>query len=433
MKVILLLAGKSKRFWPLGEKTLFPLCGKTLLEHQVERLRAAGLEEILLVGGEHNLEEARSIFPDFPLTQQENLELGMRGALLSALPQCGTDSVLIVCGNDIIEPNGYQSLIEAVEKDDVQGALLAQEVDRYFPGGYLTVDGDRITGIEEKPGEGNEPSNLVNIVTHIHGDASLLLEALQEVDENRDDGYEQGLQKLFGAHRYSAVPYLGTWQAVKYPWHLLELLPILLDDIREQSIHSSATVHPTAVITGNVILKEGVKIMPHATVVGPCFVGKDSIIANNALVRGSSIGESCVVGYNSEVKGSIFHSDIWTHMTYIGDSVIGRNVSFGGGSVIGNLRLDEQPISSVVNGREIDTGLVKFGTIIGNNCRLGIQTGMNPGVKIGSGSFISSGTFLSEDVPEKQFARMKDGVVKISENRTPPPPMEKREEFRKKI
>src|SRR3989344_8965640 len=85
VNTFLLLAGRSTRFWPLSEKTLFPVCGKTLLEHQVARLREGGVGNIILVGGEHNLEDARKIFPDLPTVKQENLKLGMRGAVLSAL------------------------------------------------------------------------------------------------------------------------------------------------------------------------------------------------------------------------------------------------------------------------------------------------------------------------------------------------------------
>ena len=351
----------------------------------------------------------------------------MRGALLSALPQCGSEPIMIVSGNDVIDPSGYKSLIDS----NGDGAILAQKVDQYFPGGYLTLENDRITGIVEKPGEGNEPSNLVNIVAHAHKDPVALLAALQDVDKSSDDGYEQALQKLFGTLQYHAVPYEGVWQAVKYPWHLLQLLPILLNEITEQSIHPSATVHETVVITGNVVIDEGAKIFPHATIVGPCYIGKRSIVANNALVRGSCIGDDCVVGYSCEVKDSLLHSHVWSHMSYIGDSVVGRNVSFGGGSVTGNLRFDEQAVSSKVNGTEVNTGLIKFGNIIGDDCRLGIQSGTSPGVKIGSGSFIGSKVLVEEDVPEKSFLRMRNGTVQILENKADAPQPEARESFRK--
>src|ERR1035437_8706026 len=110
MKVLLLLAGRSRRFWPLSEKSLFPVCGQPLLGHQLARLRAAGFDDIILVGGAHNLPEGSTLFPDLPTVQQENLDLGMQGALLSALPQVGKEPVLIVSSNDIVESSGFEEL-----------------------------------------------------------------------------------------------------------------------------------------------------------------------------------------------------------------------------------------------------------------------------------------------------------------------------------
>ncbi len=373
------------------------------------------------------------LYPNAVLVEQENLAQGMRGALLSALPAIGAEDILVVGANDVIDPTAYRSTVAAGKQKGRNGALLGQTVAQYFPGGYLSVDGDRITGIVEKPGAGNEPSNLVNIVCHYHADGAVLLEALRAIDDANDDGYgyEKALDGLFGTASYAAVPYDGAWQAVKYPWHLLSLLPILLQDIQKPHIHKSASIHPTAVVEGPVVIEEGVKVFPHATIVGPCCIGKGSVIANNALVRQSSIGDHCVVGYNTEVKGSVLHSHVWTHMSYIGDSIIGRNVSFGGGSMTGNLRLDEGTIVSVVDGEKVDSGLQKFGAVIGDDCRLGVRTTMNPGVKIGSGTFVSSGALVEEDIADKQFARMKAGVLQCSDNRGTTPNPEDRVNFRK--
>lgn len=432
MKTLLLLAGRSTRFWPLEDKTLFPVCGKTLLEHQIDRLKRGGCDDIVIIGGTHNLGAAQKLVPDAQFVEQQDLDLGMRGALLDALPVCGEEAVLIVSGNDVIDPAAYKAVTDEAANVD-GGALLAQEVTGYFPGGYLTVEGSRVTGIVEKPGEGNEPSNLVNIVAHAHNNASALLAALQDVDESKDDGYEQAVQKLLSDHTYQAVPYTGTWQAVKYPWHMLQLLEVLLDDVHEQIIDPSVDVHPTAVLDGPMIIEAGTKVMPHATIRGPAYIGKNVIIANNALVRGSSIGDNCVVGYNTEVKGSVLHSDVWTHMTYLGDSIVGRNVSFGGGCVTGNLRLDEGTIQSTVKGEVVDSGLTKFGNVIGNDVRLGIQVGLNPGVKIGGNTFISGGTFVKEDVPDTSFVYMKGGKVVRKENRTQVEQPAAREQYRGKV
>ncbi len=438
MKTLLIVAGRSTRFWPLAEKTLFPLAGKTLLEHQLACLREGGCDDVTLVTGAHNKDEIAERFPNVPQIEQEDLTLGMRGAFLSSLQKIGKGPVLLVSGNDVIEPLSFAALKKAAGKKGIDGAILARKVTRYFPGGYLTTKGDRVMGIVEKPGEGKEPSDLVNIVAHLHNDPAALLAALKKAKTTRDDGYEVALQHLFDDGNYVAVPYEGFWQAVKYPWHLLHLLPRFLEAAKKPRIHKTAQVHETAVIEGNVILEEGVRVFPHATVKGPCVIGARSIVANNALVRGSSVGKDCVIGFGSEVKGSILGDRVWTHMTYLGDSIIGSNVSFGGGCVTGNLRLDEKEILSAdpsIRKEEkpsmLPTGLTKFGLVVGGDVRFGIQVGSNPGVKVGSGTFVSGGVYLNADVPEKSFMTTKDGALVRKENHTPVPGMDAREKFKK--
>src|SRR3989344_4506981 len=183
MKTLLLLAGRSKRFSPLEEKSLWPFLGKPLLTHQMERLKKGGCSDVTLVGGHHNLEEVDRLLPGIPSLEQEDLELGMRGALLSALPHCKNEPVCIVSGNDVVEPDAYKRLLEASTKPGVDGAILAQRVKRYFPGGCLVTSASsapsllapiaesalrsstqhdvlRVAGIVAKPGAGKEPTDL---------------------------------------------------------------------------------------------------------------------------------------------------------------------------------------------------------------------------------------------------------------------------------
>lgn len=434
MRAILIFAGRSTRFWPLSEKSLFPIGGTTLLQEQVKRLKKGGLKDILLVAGPHNKAAAEELFPDLDVIEQEDLELGMRGALLSALPECDEGPVMIVSSNDVIEPSAYADLLKKSRGLKRGGLLLARQVSSYFPGGYLSMKGKRITGIVEKPEPGTEPSDMVNIVAHVHMSAVDLLEALVTVKPTKDDGYEAAVQKLLETHPYEAVPYKGTWQAVKYPWHLLSLLPILLPVSTKPVIHKTAKVHKSAVVEGAVVIGPNVKIFPHASVMGPCVIGEGTVIANNALVRASSIGKNCVVGYNTEVARSVLADDVWTHSSYVGDAVVGNNVSMGAGTTTGNLRLDEGEITSVVGGKTIATGLTKLGAIIGEGVRTGIHTCIAPGVKVGAGSFINSMTLVTADVPDGSFVKTgKDGTLSIRPNTKKTTEPEKRDTFRRAL
>ncbi|MBI3331902.1 NTP transferase domain-containing protein [Candidatus Peregrinibacteria bacterium] len=443
MKTLLLLAGRSRRFWPLTEKTLFPIAGKTLLGQQMETLKAGGCKDIILVAGEHNLKAAHKMYPSLKIIEQEDLEGGMQAALLSALPSLRKEQVLILGGNDVIEPKALKELQKAAERPDAMGAILAKKVRSYFPGGYLVTKAGRVLGVKEKPGAGNEPSDLVNIVAHIHNDASVLLKALEKVKSKKDDGYEVALTALMEEHVYRVVPYNGLWQPVKYPWHLLELLPIFLSSLQKSSpaprsparageggIAKSASIHKSAVIDGSVVIGEHVKVLPHASIVGPCVVGDGTVIGTGALVRGSSIGKRCVIGFGSEVKDSIVSDDVWTHMTYLGDSIVGNNVAFGGRATTGNFRLDEGEIFSASRKERIGTGRTKLGAVVGEGSRIGICVGLNPGIKIGQKSFISGGIYVTDDVPDGSFVSMKDGTMTVRPNRVEAVDAADREKYR---
>lgn len=430
MKTVLLAAGSSRRFWPLREKFRLSIYGKTLLEHQVDTLRRAGCNDILcVISPQHQVWVQQLSLPITIVLQGE--ETGMCGALLAALPLCGNEPVLIV-GNDFITTDAYRALQEKLFRvGDLQGILLAREVLENFPGGYLTLDRGRITAITEKPGAGREPSNLVTIIAHLHRDASLLLHAIVSTPNGGDDAYERALLSLFPHHHYAALPYYGTWFPLKYPWHALALLSS--PPPTGPYIHPSVSLHPSAIVEGDVTIEEGVQVFPGATVRGPCFIGRNTIIGNNTLIWESSIGRSCVIGFGTEIKASILGNDVWTHSTYIGDSVIGENVCFGAGSITGNFRLDEGPIASLMGNERIPTGRKKLGAIIGDNCRIGIHVSMNPGVKIGEGSFISTATVVDHDIPHTSFVSMKHGEMFLRKNASPAPQPQHRLLFRKTV
>ncbi len=397
---------------------------------QLERLKAAGCDDITVVAGPHNLEKTKALVPDMQVLMQEDMSLGTRGALLSALPHIPEGPVMIVAGTDLVETSAYQDVITASRKSGVDGAILGKKMETYFPGGYMTLDGERVIDIKEKPGKGNEPSEFVNIVVHVHNDRDALWSTLNNIADLKGDGYSQTEQQLFTNKHYVAVPCTGSWKFVKYPWNMLDVMEELLKNVKEQVIHPTAKIHPTAVIEGPVHIGEGAVLYPHTVVVGPATIGKHVEVRYHSTIRGGSIGDYCVIGGHSEVKGSILHSHVWTHQNYIGDCVIGENVSFGSGFVTGNLRLDEQEVTSVVRQEKIGTGRQKFGAAIGNDVRIGFHSGTNPGVKIGGGTFIGAHCFLPNDVADKSFVRLKDGELFTSQNTSDVPKPSLRDQHR---
>ncbi len=408
MKVILLAAGRSKRAKPIEDKNFLRFCGKYLIEHQLEALQSAGFQDILVMGGEHNLDRLRSVAEPFgsQVAEQKDLDAGMAGAVLDAAEFTGNDDIFIVSSNDVVDQKAYDLMFEA-SQNDADSYLLAYKVDEYFPGGYLRVDGEQIVGIEEKPGEGNEPSDMVNVVLHLHKNPAALFQALRNVSSDRDDRYEVALDRLMTERKFQAVPYDGYWQPVKFPWHVLDLMQHFLGGC-EVAIDPSAEIADTAVIRGQVTIAAGVKIFDNAVIQGPAYIGKNSVVANNALVRGSVSGEGCVIGFSTEVARSLLGDDCWFHTNYVGDTVMGNNVSFGAGAICANLRLDEKEIG--------ESGRNKLGPIFGDNIRIGVQTSIMPGVRIGSNTIITSGLTIAQDIEPSKFVKG-SYELEICENR----------------
>lgn len=409
MHAILLAAGRSERLKPLSDKNFLLFCGKPLLQHQIESLQKAGIKNITVIGGAHNLEKIQVLLKNLPhkktlsVCEQKDLDLGMGGAVLAVEKERKKDEpLMVVSGNDVLEQTAYTQM--ARQKGS---ALLVYKVKTYFPGGYVKMKGKTVTHIIEKPTPGTEPSDLVNIVVHVHHNPKQLFDALKKVKTTKDDRYESALQLLFEKGvQYTAVPYIGFWQPIKYPWHVYNVAQYLFAQEykkRSRKIAQSASIAQSAKIHGDVIIEDGVKIFDNAVVQGPAYIGKESVIATNALVRSSFLGERCVAGYNTEVARSYCGNDVWTHSNYIGDSIIGNNCSFGAGAITGNLRLDEKNIPVMVNGKRVDSGTQKLGLIAGDGLRCGVNTSFMPGIRVGKNVFVGGGIVVPQDIPDNQF------------------------------
>ncbi len=411
MKVVFLCGGVGKRMSPLSEdKSLLKFLGKTLLEHQIEQARKAGIKEFILIGNPHNIDKIKAVAQNisganFAFAIQER-PLGMANALEAAQNMLSDEPIIAVNPNDVFESTAYVNIMEEYQRDSATSYILAYETKEYFPGGYLVVNEDReVKAIIEKPGRGNEPSNLVNMVVHLHTQPGKLLQYIADTVTSADDVYEQALSKMIKeGYKVRAVRYSGFWKAIKYPWDVFSVMEHFLKQI-EKNISLKATISPTAVIEGDVLIEEGAKVLENAVIKGLCYIGRNCIIGNNALIRGGShIGEGCVIGYGTEIKHCYIGDRCWFHRNYFGDSIVGNDCSFGAGTVTANLRLDERSISVKVGKEDINTGSNKLGAIIGNEVRTGINVSLMPGIKVGAGCFVGPHVCLTQDLAARKIA-----------------------------
>ena len=213
---------------------------------------------------------------------------------------------MIVNPNDIFDLTAYSVLLKNYRQNKLISYILGYRVKKYFPGGYLvTNDSGNLISIVEKPGEGNEPSDFVNLLLHIHPDPEDLLLHISQVKTEKDDVYERALDAMCQEKKsIHVVPYEDAWYSIKYPWHILDSIQYFLDHA-DNYISPTAQISSRAVIEGKVIIGDSVQILDNAVIRGPVYIGPRTIVGSSTLVRSySHIGADCVVGFATEIKGS---------------------------------------------------------------------------------------------------------------------------------
>ncbi|MDX2161184.1 MAG: sugar phosphate nucleotidyltransferase [bacterium] len=422
--LIILAGGASSRMWPVREKSLLRFGTEPLLINQLRRYQALGFTDAVVVGSPDNETDLRALIGDMAglnvriAIQRE--PKGMGDAVLSAahaIPSPAGQPIYITQVHDVTDDALHSDMLAAHRANPARSYIAGYEHDGYFPGGYLIVGDDgRISAIIEKPGAGQQPSNLVTIVAHIHADASRLIEAVRAEyakDTPTDDHYERAMAALMPDHPFQVVRYRGDWTALKYPWHVLDVMHYFLTRIKGQHVAESAFIAHTASLVGDVYIGENVKVFPGAAVVGPAYIGAGTIIGNNALVRASMVLSRCEVGFTTEIARSYVADHVSMHACRVLDSVLMSRVNFSAGCTTANLRIDRGPVPSMIKGQKVNSGRDKFGAVIGENAFVGVDVMTMPGVKIGRDAEIGPGTHVHHDIPEQVRVYVRQEVQMI--------------------
>lgn len=171
----------------------------------------------------------------------------------------------------------------------------------------------------------------------------------------------------------------------KYPY---EALPLIKDFIKKlgPTLPKDEYNNPSE----DVYIAKDAKIYPTATIEGPTIIGHKTEVRPGAFIRGSAlIGDGVVVGNSTEIKNAIvFDSVQIPHYNYVGDSILGFKSHMGAGAIASNFKLDHSNISIYDNGEKIETGLRKFGAMLGDFAEVGCGSVMNPGTIIGRETLI---------------------------------------------
>ncbi|MEK7551126.1 MAG: sugar phosphate nucleotidyltransferase [Patescibacteria group bacterium] len=405
-KIIILAAGASSRFWPLSNQShkTFYKCGlgKAIIEETVSSLLTLKPKEIDIVVSPKDLEKAKLIFKAYKNIKffVQEKPIGEGDAILKVFKDVSYKGTFFLTTGDKI--NALE-IFKLLSKEKQAVAIRQTDTPQFFGIADLDNDGN-IINITEKPLVENNSSN--NRITSGYLLDSSFIDILKSFS-NDHYGLEKALNTYIKKTKVKGV-FVDKLEDVKlkFSWDLLSINKQIQNKKNFKYIEKSAKIAKTAVIEGSVYIGKNVVIMDFVSIVGPVYIGDNSIIGTHSLIRQNVfIDENVLVGAGSEVKNSIIYSGSSLHRNYIGDSILEKDVKIGAGTVIANRRNDRREIKTLVKEEKILTGLTSFGSVMGTGVRVGINSSIMPGVKIGSNAHIWPQSLVLKDV-------LDDGVFK---------------------
>ena len=197
------------------------------------------------------------------------------------------------------------------------------------------------------------------------------------------------------------------FEGVTYPW---EVLPKISAFILELGATLSEEEYEKR--GENVWVAKSATVAPTAYINGPAIIGKNAEVRHCAFIRGNAIvGEGAVVGNSTELKNVVLFNKVQVpHYNYVGDSILGYKAHMGAGSITSNVKSDKKLVKVHTPEGDIETGIKKFGAMIGDNVEVGCGSVLNPGTVIGRESNIYPLSSVRGVVPSRSIYK-KQGEV----------------------
>jgi len=397
MQAVILAAGESSRFWPLNHKhkSLFELMGKPLIFYTIKKLLEIGIKEIIIVQ-KPNLEIKKELEKHSFLLKNKIRFLVQEksegtGAALKVAEKFLKEKVLVLNGDDFYLPEDIKKCFSKFP------SLLVREVENPTNFGVIIPEKNFIKEITEK--SQNPQSNLVNAGCYF-----IPSRVLKEKIERSVRGEYEITDYLRILARNEKFYFFKAkeWFSLSFPWDLFPINEYLLKKIKTKI---KGKIEKNCQIKKPVIIEEGTIVKSGSYIEGPVYIGKNCQIGPHCYIRPfTSIGDNCFLGQAVEIKNSIIREGSRiSHLSYMGDSIIGKNCNLGAGVILANLRFDEGNIKSLVKGTWVQTGRKKFGAAVGESSKIGVNSSVMPGILIGSNCVVGPHFLVKENIADNQI------------------------------
>ena len=365
------------------------------MQHTIEVLKRAGITEItILLGWLQNRViryfgdgSAFGVKIDY-LRQEERL--GTAHAIGMAKGKFEED--FLTLNGDVVLTDEMMKTLLDFHGEHPGNIMTLTNVDHPEDFGIVTLDGDTVVDLEEKP---NDPkSHLANAGIYIF--TPEIFDAIKRTKRSRRGEYEitDSLEILMKGKSVFGCELSGKWVDIGMPWDMLTANELLMGMKKDCEQDIEGEVEPLATLKGYVKVGKGSVVKNGVYIEGPVVIGEDATVGPNCYLRQNVvIGNGCHIGSNVEIKNSIImdKSNV-PHHNYVGDSIIGENCNLGAGTKVANLRLNNQNVEVYLKGRKIDTGRRKLGVIMGHGVKTGINSVIDVGTVIGENAFVGPGT-----------------------------------------
>lgn len=214
------------------------------------------------------------------------------------------------------------------------------------------------------------------------------------------------IKELYDLNETIAVE---LFDGLTYPWEALpkigEFIVKLGESLPEEAYEKRGE---------NVWIAKSAKVFDSAYINGPAIIDEDAEIRQCAFIRGNAIvGKGAVVGNSTELKNVVLFNKVQVpHYNYVGDSILGFKAHMGAGSITSNVKSDKTLVVVKAGEEQVETGLKKFGAMLGDNVEVGCNSVLNPGTVVGRCSNIYPTSCVRGVVPADSIYKNKDEIVK---------------------
>ena len=194
----------------------------------------------------------------------------------------------------------------------------------------------------------------------------------------------------------------------EYPF---EVLPLIGNFIKE--LAKNLDISKFEQRGENIFIAKTALVADSASITGPCIIDEGAEVRHCAFIRGNAIvGKGAVVGNSTELKNVIIFDNVQVpHYNYVGDSVLGYRSHMGAGSITSNVKSDKTLVTVKCEGEVIETGLKKFGAMLGDFVEVGCGSVLNPGTIIGKNTNIYPLSSVRGVVAENSIYKNRGEVV----------------------